>query len=146
MSTSAKQVSVERVIAADAQTLFDIVADPAKHPLIDGSGSVKQARPSGPDRLHLGAKFGMDMRIVVPYRISNTVIEFEEGRRIAWKHLGKHAWRYTFEPVADGTRVTETWDWAPMGVAGKIVELAGFPKRNEAGMTATLDRLARLAT
>ena len=31
----------ERVIAADPQRLFDIVADPAMHPVIDGSGTVQ---------------------------------------------------------------------------------------------------------
>jgi len=39
-------VSEDIIIAAEPQTLFDIIADPAMHPVIDGSGSVRAARPS----------------------------------------------------------------------------------------------------
>ncbi|HEY2984278.1 MAG TPA: hypothetical protein VGJ38_09015 [Jatrophihabitantaceae bacterium] len=38
-------VTQTRMITADPQTLFDIVADPAMHPVIDGSGTVRAARP-----------------------------------------------------------------------------------------------------
>ena len=47
------------------------------------------------------------------------VVEFEEGRRIAWQtrgpgHIGKHVagriWRYELEPVEGGTLVRESWD------------------------------------
>ena len=41
----------------------------------------------------------------------NEVVEFEEGRRIAWRHFGGHVWRYILEPVAGGTKVTEQFDW-----------------------------------
>jgi hypothetical protein len=67
-------VSVSKVIPADRQTLFDLVADPAKHPLIDGSGTVRAARSGGPDRLSLGAKFAMDMHLGTDYKILNTVV------------------------------------------------------------------------
>ena len=51
------------------------------------------------------------MRIKVPYRTDNTVVEFEEGRRIAWCHVNRHRWRYELEPVGEGsTLVTETFD------------------------------------
>jgi uncharacterized protein (UPF0262 family) len=36
-----KQVSVTRFIAAPPEAIFDVLADPAKHPIIDGSGSLK---------------------------------------------------------------------------------------------------------
>ncbi len=106
-------VSVSKVIAADPQRLFDVVADPAMHPLIDGSGSVQGQRAGAPERLCLGATFGMDMKIGAHYPITNTVVEFEEGRRIAWRHFNGHVWRYAFEPVAEGTKVTEQWDARP---------------------------------
>jgi uncharacterized protein YndB with AHSA1/START domain len=98
------------VVAAPAQDVFDVLADPAQHSAFDGSGTV-QSLASGPQRLALGSRFGMRMRIKVPYRTDNTVVEFEEGRRIAWCHVNKHRWRYELEPLADGsTRVTETFD------------------------------------
>ena len=140
---SAYLVSESAVIAVDPQRLFDIVADPAMHPKIDGSGSVQAARPGGPQRLSLGAKFGMDMKLGASYKIENTVVEFEEGRRIAWRHFNGHIWRYIFEPVDGGTKVTEQWDatkvWNRI-----LLRLSGFPKRNRDGIQATLTRLAEV--
>lgn len=138
-------VTVQRTIAARAQHLFDIVADPALHPVIDGSGSVRAGRAGNPQRLSLGAVFGMDMHIGADYRISNTVVEFDEGRRIAWRHFNGHLWRYTFEECETGTVVTEQWDaravWNRL-----LLILAGFAKRNAEGMRKTLELLDRLAT
>ena len=140
-----RKVSTSRVIAADRQSLFDLVADPAVHPVIDGSGSVQAAREGGPSRLELDASFGMDMKMGSSYRIENRVVEFEEGRRIAWRHFHGHRWRYEFEDVDGGTRVTETFDWS-QAKSKLAIELARFPKRNLRGMRATLARLEELAT
>jgi uncharacterized protein YndB with AHSA1/START domain len=136
-------VSVSKVISAEPQRLFDVVADPAMHPVIDGSGSVRAQRADAPERLSLGARFGMDMKMGARYPITNTVVEFEEGRRIGWRHFNGHVWRYLFEPVPGGTRVTEQWDARPARNR-LVLALTGFPRRNRAGMRATLDRLAAL--
>jgi hypothetical protein len=143
---SGSLVSESKVIAADAQTLFDIVADPARHPELDGSGSVRATLPDGPDRLSLGAKFGMDMKLGASYKIVNTVIEFDEPRRIGWRHFNGHVWRYLFEPVDGGTRVTEQWDARPVLWKYPALLLLGFPSRNRKAITATLERLESLAT
>ncbi|MFO7962263.1 MAG: SRPBCC family protein [Nitriliruptoraceae bacterium] len=140
-----RKVSTSRVIAADRQALFDLVADPRMHPVIDGSGTVTGARDGLPERLSSGASFGMDMKAGASYRITNTVVEFEEGQRIAWRHMSGHRWRYEFRDVEGGTEVTETFDWSTAR-AKLPLELAGFPKRNLRGMEATLARLDRLAT
>lgn len=140
---SAYLVSQSKVIAAEPQRLFDIVADPAMHPMMDGSGSVRAARSGGPQRLAAGAKFGMDMKLGASYKIVNTVVEFDEPRVIAWRHFNGHVWRYVFEPVAGGTKVTEQWDARPARTRMFLV-LAGFPGRNRRGITATLERLAEL--
>jgi hypothetical protein len=140
-------VSESRTIAADPQQLFDIVADPAMHPVIDGSGSVRALRTGSPDRLSLGAKFGMDMQLAASYKITNTVVEFEDGRQLAWRHFNGHVWRYTFEPVGGGTLVTEQWDARPVPVWRKPgLVLMGFPARNRRGIVATLARLDEVAT
>ncbi len=141
-------MTVSKLIAADQQTLFDIVADPTQHPVIDGSNSVRALRDGGPDRLELGAKFSMDMHLGASYRISNTVIEFDEPNAIAWRHFNGHVWRYTFAE-RDGTAepatlVTEQWDARPARSPLALL-LLGFPRRNRAGMTETLNRLERLA-
>ena len=44
-------VSIERVIAAPAEAIFDLVSDASRHPDIDGSGNVKKVKPGGPERL-----------------------------------------------------------------------------------------------
>lgn len=142
---SAYLVSESKVIAADPQRLFDIVADPAMHPVMDGSGTVQGFRPGGPARLSAGARFGMDMKLGAPYKIVNTVVEFDEPRLIAWRHFNGHVWRYRFEPVEGGTKVTEEWDARPARTRLFLV-LAGFPARNRKGIRATLDRLAGLVT
>jgi uncharacterized protein YndB with AHSA1/START domain len=110
--------TVERVIAAPPEKIFDLLADPARHHDIDGSGSVIAAKEAS-QRLALGSKFGMKMKIGVPYSMVSTVIEFDENRRIAWQSrppgiggrlAGGRIWRYELEPVEGGTRVRESWD------------------------------------
>ncbi len=138
-------MSVSRVIAAPAQEIFDVLADPAKHAVIDGSRTVQASRHGNPERLSKGATFGMDMRIGLPYRIKNTVVEFDEGRRIAWRHFGRHVWRYELEPAEGGTNVTETFDYSN-AISPRFIELMGYPKKHPEGMAATLERLAAEVT
>jgi uncharacterized protein YndB with AHSA1/START domain len=137
-----RQVSVEREIAAPAQRIFDVLADPRMHPHIDGSGTVKSAI-SGPDRLAEGDKFGMRMRIGLPYLIRNVVVEFDEGRRIAWRHVGRHVWRYELEPRDGSTLVRETFDWSG-ALSHHYIEWMGFPERHRPAMARTLERLEEL--
>jgi uncharacterized protein YndB with AHSA1/START domain len=132
---------VTRVVQAPADRIFDLLADPAKHPVIDGSGTVRASRSTGPHRLELGARFGMDMKLGVPYRILNTVVEFEEGTLIAWRHFLGHRWRWQLKDLGDGTtEVTETFDWSTARVP-RVIELMGFPAKNRKGIEATLARL-----
>ena len=142
-----KPISVSRVIAAPPQRIFDLLADPKMHPVIDGGGTVRSPRGDNPARLELGAKFGMNMKLSVPYPILNTVVEFEEGRRIAWCHPARNIWRYELEPVDGGTKVTESFD--PTGArpgVGTFVRAFGFQKRNKAGMEKTLERIEQHLT
>lgn len=141
-SSKDRSITVERVIAAPPQQIFDLLADPARHADFDGSDTVKAAR-GAPARLSKGAQFGMSMRMGFPYRTKNTVVEFDEGRRIGWWHPAHNLWLYELEPVQGGTRVRETFDWSNSR-AGWFVTLAGFPSRNRKGMEATLERLAYL--
>src|SRR5690242_19474023 len=113
-------VSVERVIAAPPEKIFEYVADAAKHPLIDDSGSVKQVHAGAPEKLSLGSTFGVDMKLGIGYSMVSEVIEFEDNRRIAWQSkpkgslggrlAGGRIWRYELEPVDGGTLVRESWD------------------------------------
>jgi uncharacterized protein YndB with AHSA1/START domain len=136
---------VQRTIAADAPTIFDVLTDPAQHPVIDGSGTLRQVR-GNPERLELGSRFTMDMRLGVPYVIRNVVVELEPDRLIAWRHFGRHRWRYRLEPLDDrSTLVTETFDWST-SVFPKAIELVGYPTRHPPAMRRTLERLDALVT
>lgn len=132
------------MIGAPAGEIFDLLADPAQHPVIDGSGSVRGSLSRGPRRLGPGSRFGMRMRLGLPYSIRNTVVEFEEDRLIAWRHFSGHRWRWRLTDLGDGrTEVTETFDWSTAR-SPKAIELLGFPARNRRGIEATLRRLADL--
>jgi uncharacterized protein YndB with AHSA1/START domain len=143
VDAAAKRVSATRVVDAPASAIFDLLADPRQHSVIDGSGHVKEARLDAPERLSLGAKFSMQMRFGVPYRITNEVVDFEEGRRIGWRHIGGHVWRYELEPVDDGSRteVTEIFDWGP-AKAGVFYPYLGVVGTNRDSIDRTLERLA----
>ena len=98
------------VIQSTTSKIFDLLANPRSHVQFDGSQTLKGAL-SGPDRLFLGAKFGMSMRIKVPYRVTNTVVAFEEGRLITWSHLMKWTWSYELLDLGEGAvQVTEVFD------------------------------------
>lgn len=102
--------SASIIINAPVAEIFNVVANPQLHAVIDGSKSVKSVI-YGPERLSLGEKFGMNMKIGIEYRITNTVVEFEENRLIAWRHLGRWIWRYEFREISSNqTVVTESFD------------------------------------
>jgi uncharacterized protein YndB with AHSA1/START domain len=141
------QVSAERVVPAPPERVFALLADPRRHREIDGSGTVRDP-VGGPARLSLGAVFGMDMKAGAGYRMRNTVVEFEENRRIAWqprpdnavaaKAIGGRIWRYELEPVDGGTLVRETWDIRQERVPPLLLPLRPLTKMS---MQRTLERL-----
>lgn len=98
---------------------------------------------TGPARLSLGDSFRMEMRMGVPYRIASTVREFQEGRLIAWSHMGGHRWRYELQPEQGRTRVTETFDgtYAISPRALRVIDAYG---RNGRGIEQSLRRLKTL--
>jgi hypothetical protein len=62
----------------------------------------------------------MSMKFKIPYSTASTVVEFQEGRRIAWQTYstikllsrwgGGRIWSYELQPLEGGTLVRETWD------------------------------------
>ncbi|HVB94666.1 MAG TPA: SRPBCC family protein [Acidimicrobiales bacterium] len=148
-------LTVERVIAASPEAIFDVLSDASQHTLIDGSGLLQGARKDGPQRLSLGDTFGMGMKMVVRYSTVNTVVEFEENRCIAWQTgpkgplervLAGRVWRYELQPVDDGTRVRESWDITPdhQRVLLKLGDIYSGKTRRD--MERTLARLDALVT
>ena len=138
---SSKNRSATTTVAAPPDVVFAIVADPRQHARIDGSGTVKDA-VSGPDRLALGSQFGMTMKKGAGYKTKNKVVEFEDGRLIAWRHVGLHRWRYELTPTnAGGTQVTETWDLSHYPAIGRAALSALFGKGTQQAIEGTLAKL-----
>ena len=141
--------TVERFIAAPAGKIFDLLADPSRHREIDGSGTVK-GPPAGSQRLRLGSKFGMSMKMGIGYTMENTVVEFDENALIAWQprpaqalfglFIGGRIWRYQLHPQVGGTLVRESWD-----ISQERFPLAVRSMRSKTvdAMTKTLERIAQ---
>lgn len=143
-----KLISESITVDAPPEVVFAILADPRQHSRIDGSGSVGSVI-SAPERLTgTGQTFTVRMKLFgVPYVIRNRVVEFEAGRRIAWRHFTANRWRYELAPTGDGgTTVTETFDASRADrVTDAVVRAARFPERNREGIVGTLQRLKQAA-
>ena len=111
LETGKEEIKSARiVINAPVEKIFAILSNPHRHKEIDGTKTI-QENISGPDKLVLGSKFGMKMRLGINYRIQNTVVEYEENSLIGWRHLGRWIWRYELVNIGPQmTQVTETFD------------------------------------
>ena len=97
----------------------------------------------------------MSMHLGMNYSMTNEVIEFDDGKRIAWqtrpsgrlqgRFFGGRIWRYELEPADGGTLVRESWDISQE--KGPIKGLLGIGRSKEhtrAAMEKTLVNIARL--
>jgi uncharacterized protein YndB with AHSA1/START domain len=130
------------IIIAPASRIFDLLANPSSHKLFDGSQTIQKS-VSGPERLFLGAKFSMAMKIKLPYRIKNTVVAFEENKKISWCHLMKWTWTYELTELDNGsTQVTESFDASAIpGYAARWLKITGAMAHNPKWMAKSLVRL-----
>lgn len=133
------QVSAATVIAAPAEAVFAVLADPAAHAAIDGTGWVREAL----DRKPLSAAGQMfRMSMYHPghpdgsYRMANRVQVFDRPNTISWEPGNEGAdgaasfpgwvWRYDLTPAGPSkTTVTLAYDWS--AVPDPIRERIGFP-------------------
>src|SRR5918994_258725 len=107
-------VAAARRIAADAAVIFEFIADPARQPLWDGNDNLAEA-PPGQRVRSVGDVFSMTLtRGAVRH---NHVVEFEEGRLIAWRpavpgcEAPGHLWRWTLEALSEGmTLIPHSYD------------------------------------
>ncbi|WP_405644240.1 SRPBCC family protein [Streptomyces uncialis] len=129
------------VVAATPSAIFALLAAPGEHAGLDGTGEVRGVI-EGPQRLERGSVFRMRMK---GYTTTNTVVEFEHDALIAWRHRGRHVWRWQLRAVPGGTEVTETFDYTAKR-ARRLVRLIGIPKRAGTAVDKTLTALrARFA-
>lgn len=139
-------VSASREIAAATREIFELIADPAQQPRWDGNDNLAEA-PTGQRIRSAG-----DVFVMTTTKGSvreNHVVEFEEGRRIAWTPAepGRvppgHLWRWELEAIdASSTRVTHTYDWTRLTDRKRLPRARATTAEK---LRASLDRLAALA-
>lgn len=151
-----ESVSATRVVEAAAQVVFAVLADPAQHAALDGTGWVRGSVDV--QRLTaIGQVFTMDMHHEQhpdgDYRTANEVRVFDPPRAIAWAtgyrtddgnlRFGGWVWRYDLTPVGPGsTSVVLTYDWS--AVPGSVRECLAFPPFAPGHLDASLANLAAL--
>ena len=139
-------VSASREIATGAERIFELIADPAQQPRWDGNDNLGEA-PSG-QRVHaVGDVFTMTLTKGAVRE--NHVVEFDEGRLIAWKpaEAGQQPigqlWRWELEPIdLSRTRVTHTYDWTTLTDEKRLLRARATTADK---LQASIDRLAALA-
>jgi hypothetical protein len=151
MADRETRVTVSRTVTAPDSKIFAVLADPANHPAIDGSGMVKASVDATPIGA-VGESFVMDMEQepLGKYQTENTVCAFEVNRTIAWKVAlrGQPAhglvWAWDLTPV-DGecTEVAVSCDWSAI-TDEKVLARVKFPRVSPEQMRASIDRLAGL--
>jgi uncharacterized protein YndB with AHSA1/START domain len=139
-------VSSSREIAAMPEQIFELIADPAQQPRWDGNDNLRTA-PAGQRVRQAGDVF--TMTLTTGALRENHVVEFDEGRRIAWtpaepgRRPPGHLWRWELEPAsASRTRVTCTYDWTRLTDRKRVPAARATTAER---LLASLDRLAALA-
>lgn len=148
MTSSDEQrvVSASREVDAPAAAIFELIADPARQPDWDGNDNLDRAETAA--RLTgVGDVFAMTLTMGAVRE--NHVVEFEEGRRIAWKPAEPgqppvgHLWRWQLDPLGDDrTIVTHTYDWTELHDENRYSRARATTSDR---LSASLDRLAALA-
>lgn len=156
MTTEA--LSVTTTVPASADAVFAVIADPASHAAIDGTGWV--CGPLDGQRLTTsGQVFRMSMyhpnHPDGRYEMANQVRELDPPRAISWEpgtedaegclSFGGWRWRYDLAPAADGgTEVRLTYDWS--GATPQAREVIEFPPFGVEHLQNSLRHLAVLVS
>jgi uncharacterized protein YndB with AHSA1/START domain len=139
-------VRATREITAGAERIFEFIADPAQQPRFDGNDNLAAAA-DGQRVRSVGEVF--TMTLTTGSVRENHVVEFEEGRRIAWKPAEPgheppgHLWAWSLEPIdSSRTLVTHTYDWTQLTDQHRFARARATTADK---LQASLDRLAALA-
>ncbi|MBO0819868.1 MAG: SRPBCC family protein [Nocardiopsaceae bacterium] len=160
-----ENVSATTIINAPAEAIFAVLADPARHAAIDGTGWVRESLDGKP-LTEAGQIFRMAMYHAEHpdgnYQMANQILVFDPPRAISWKPgydtgdgtlaFGGWTWRYDLAPAGlsgpsglSGTTVTLTYDWsaAPDSVRERFRFPAALPPGH---LDSSLAHLAALVT
>ncbi|MDQ4502533.1 SRPBCC family protein [Sinomonas sp. ASV322] len=143
---TARLSTASREINAPAAAIFELIADPSRQPEWDGNDNLGEAAPG--QRVHaVGDVFTMALTAGVLRE--NTIVEFEEGRRVAWlpsepgHPAPGHLWRWELAPLDEQrTLVTHTYDWTNLTDANRFERAR---RTTSERLLASIDRLAALA-
>jgi hypothetical protein len=151
-----EHMSTKITVAAPAETVFAVLADPSTHEAIDGTGWVRESLDGKP-LTETGQIFRMAMyhenHPDKNYQMANRVEVFDAPRAIAWLpgqpgesgelEFGGWVWRYDLASVGpSSTDVTLTYDWS--GVPAATREHIGFPPFDRQHLDNSLKHLADL--
>lgn len=144
-STEKRVVTASRELGAAPSRIFELIADPSRQPARDGNDNLASAAPGQRVR-SVGDVFSMTL--TKGSVRENHVVEFVEGRLIAWKPAEPgqppvgHVWRWELEPI-DNERclVTHTYDWTALEDKNRYQRAQATTSEC---LTASIDRLAAL--
>ncbi|UVI35844.1 SRPBCC family protein [Brevibacterium spongiae] len=141
-----KVVTAETEIAAPAEAVFELIADPHRQPEWDGNDNLGSA-VDGQRVRGTGTSFITTLTKGVDRE--NHIVDFAEGRRIAWKpsEVGGEPfgqkWVWEIEAAGQGTcRVRHTYDWTELRDPQRLPRAQSTTESN---LVASLDRLKALA-
>ena len=139
-------VTASREVGASAGRVFELIADPSRQPEWDGNDNLDAAEPGQRVR-SVGDVFRMTL--TGGEVRENHVVEFVEGRLIAWKPAepGRppvgHVWKWQIDSIEeDRCRVVHTYDWAELEDPGRFKRARATTSDR---LAASVDRLASLA-
>lgn len=150
-------LSATVTIEAPAMRIFEILADPANHAAIDGTGWVREALDDE-SVTDAGQVFRMAMyreQAGGDYVMANRVKVFDPPRAISWEpglvrdgqdeqRYGHWVWRYDLDPVTESeTKVRLSYDWS--AVPRALRERITFPPFPPEHLENSLRHLAELA-
>jgi hypothetical protein len=153
-----ERLSATTIMNASAEVIFAVLADPATHAAIDGTGWVREPL----DRKPLTA-VGQVFRIAMyhpnhpdgNYQMANRVQIFDPPSAIAWEpgqdtddgglRFGGWFWRYDLTPAGPSeTKVTLSYDWS--AVPDPLRRHIGFPPFPADHLGNSLAHLAELVS
>jgi len=151
-----QRLSVQRAIAADPATIFEILTTPSGHVAIDASGMLMSAE--GERVKAVGDRFTVHMDReplndypLGEYTVNVVIARYEPDRAVAWTIDGVmqppigHVYGYELEPIDGGTMVTSYYDWSNIHENYRDAAASIFPVISETNLRATLGILARVA-
>ncbi|SEP43386.1 polyketide cyclase [Amycolatopsis saalfeldensis] len=149
-------LSATLTFAVPAERVFAVLADPAAHVAIDGTGWLREPVDRAP-LTEVGQLFRMDMHHDRhpdgDYQVVNKVVVLDAPRAIGWltgsrngdaePEFGGWVWRYDLVPLGPSeTEVTLGYDWSAVPRSRR--EVIRFPPFGPDHLVGSLRHLAEL--